>query len=111
MRKASVLAVLSLALVSMLSGCVVSQGRYGRRSSVVVEPEFWGTVTYVDPASRWIDLDYVDAGRHTTRRVYYDTRNTQWDGVAYSDLRPGVQISVRGRNNRGRYSAERIRRH
>jgi hypothetical protein len=96
--------------VLIFSACVVYRDRY--RTPVVVEPEFWGTVTYVDPVVHRIDLDYIgDRGRHYTRAVYYDERRTQFDGVRYSNLRAGDQVWVRGRNVRGRYRAESIRRH
>jgi hypothetical protein len=112
MRKIS-FAVLTLLIIS---GCVVD--RYGRNDrryrgdAVIVEPEFWGTVTLVDPRARRIDLDYVgDGGRHYTRQVFYDERGTRWDGVRSSELRSGDQVVVRGRNNRGRYEVESVRRH
>jgi hypothetical protein len=102
--------ILSLLITGMLSGCVVAHDRYGR--GVVVEPEFWGTVTYVDPRSHRIDLDYVDGGgRHMARQVYYDEQATRWDGVRYSELHSGDQLVVRGRNVRGRYRVESVHRH
>ena len=77
-----------------------------------MEPEFWGTVTYVDPGARRIDLDYVgEGGRHSTRQVFYDERGTRWDGVRYSELHSGDQVVVRGRDNHGRYEVESVRRH
>ncbi|MCU1246017.1 MAG: hypothetical protein JWN02_1927 [Acidobacteria bacterium] len=109
MRKFSY-ALLLVVLAGTLSSCVVAHDRYG--SSVVAEPEFWGTVTYVDPTARWIDLDYAaDGGRHMSRRVYYDERATRWDGVRYTELRAGDQIVVHGRNQRGRYRVDSVRRH
>src|SRR5450759_3377109 len=105
MRKIS-FAVLTLLI---LTGCVVDRyGRNGRRrDAVIVEPEFWGTVTFVDARARLMDLDYVgDGGRHYTRRVYYDARTTRWDGIRDSEVRSGDQVVVRGRNNRGRYEVE-----
>jgi hypothetical protein len=111
MRKIS-FAFLSLLIIS---GCVVDHyGRNGRyqRDAVIVEPEFWGTVTFVDPRAQRIDLDYVgDGGRHFTRRVFYNERGTRWDGVRYSELRSGDQVVVRGRDNNGRYEVESVRRH
>jgi hypothetical protein len=81
--------------------------RYGR--AVAVEPEFYGTVTYVDPYASVIELDYLGyGGRHYRRSVYYDTRFTRWGGMRYSDLRPGERVWVRARNDGGRYRAERI---
>ena len=108
MRKIS-FAVLALLVVT---SCAVGYGRGRYRDTVVMEPEFWGTVTYVDPGARRIDLDYVgDGGRHYTRQVYYNETSTRWDGVRYSDLHSGDQVVVRGRNNRGRYEVESVRRH
>lgn len=105
MKKIS-FAVLSVLIVS---GCAVYHDRYG---STVVEPDFWGTVTYVDPAAHRIDLDYVgDGGRHSRRAVFYDERSTQWDGVRYSDLHQGDQVWVHGHKVRGRYRADSVRRH
>ena len=101
---------LSLALITLFvaAGCYTYHDRY---RSVAVEPEFWGTVTYVDPGSSRIDLDYVgDGGRHYTRSVYY-APGTRWDGVRYSDVRAGDRIYVSGRNRRGRYEAESVRRY
>jgi len=110
MRKVSI-AAMSFALMGLFitSGCAVYHDRYG--TTVAVEPEFWGTVTYVDPYSHRIDLDYVgDGGRHFTRAVYYDS-GARWDGVRDSELHSGDRIWVRGRNERGRYHAEAVRRH
>ena len=105
MRK-MLIAVLSLLIVT---SCVVYPARYGRH--VVVEPEFWGTVSYFDPGSQLIDIDYIGAtGRHYTRRVYYEPTTT-WEGVRYSELHTGDQIWVNGRQENGRYRVERIRRH
>ena len=100
------LAVMALFIVS---ACAVYHGRYG--TAVAVEPEFWGTVTYIDPGSRLIDVDYVgDGGRHFTRRVYYGAE-ARWDGVRDAELHSGDRIWVRGHNARGRYQVEAVRRH
>src|ERR1700745_41081 len=91
-------AVMALFIVS---ACAVYHDRYG--TAVAVEPEFWGTVTYIDPGTGLIDLDYVgDGGRHFTRRVYYGA-DARWDGVRDAELHTGDRIWVRGHNARGRY--------
>ena len=101
------LAVLALLIVS---SCAVYHDRYGR--TAYVEPEFWGTVTYVDPVAARIDLDYVgDAGRHFRRSVYYDPQATRWDGVRYNEIHNGDRISVRGQSRNGRYQVESVRRY
>lgn len=93
----------------IVSACAVYHDRYG--TAVAVEPEFWGTVTYIDPGSRLIDVDYVgDGGRHFTRRVYYGAE-ARWDGVRDAELHSGDRIWVRGHNARGRYQVETVRRH
>ncbi|HSY49921.1 MAG TPA: hypothetical protein VLC46_13995 [Thermoanaerobaculia bacterium] len=110
MRKISV-AVIAVALVSLftVSGCAVYHDRYG--TAVAFEPEFWGTVTYVDPGSGIIALDYVgDGGRHFTRRVYYGA-DARWDGVRDAELHSGDRIWVRGRSTGRRYQVESVRRH
>ena len=107
MRKI-LLAVFALLIVS---SCATYHDRYGR-GGVYVEPEFWGTVTYIDPGSARIDLDYVgDAGRHFQRSVYYDPQVTRWDGVRYNEIRNGDRIYVRGRDRNGRYQVESVRRY
>jgi hypothetical protein len=97
--------------VLLASSCAVGayHDRYG--TQVSVSPEFWGTVTYIDPAYNRIDLDYYDGGRHYTRAVYYDPRRTSWDGVRYNELHAGDQVWVSGREHRGRWDADRVRRH
>ena len=99
------------ALLLVASSCSVGayHDRYG--TNVAVAPDWWGTVTYVDPSYGWYDVDYVNTGRHYTRRVYYDRNRTSWDGVRYNDLHTGDQIWVSGREHRGRWDADRIRRH
>lgn len=98
-------------LLLLASSCAVGgyHDRYG--TQVAVGPDWWGTVTYVDPSYGWYDVDYVDTGRHFTRRVYYDQRRTNWDGVRYNEIRPGDQVWVSGHQHRGRWDADRIRRH
>jgi hypothetical protein len=104
------LASLSLALV--LSSCAsgVYSDRYG--ASVMVSPEWWGTVTYVDPYARRIDFDYIDGGVHYVRPVYY-ARHTRWDsGLAFSTVHAGDRLWIRGRANRGgHWQAEHVRRY
>jgi hypothetical protein len=74
-------------------------------------PEWYGTVTYVDPYAHRIDLDYMQGRRHYTRSVYYDPRGTRWDGVRDNELRRGDRIYVTGADRNGRYEAEHIRRY
>jgi hypothetical protein len=104
MKKAS----LALLLFVSLSGCAVGMGHRGYRNEVVVAPDYWGTVTYYDPASRRVDLDYVEGGMHHTRSFYHEVGTTRWDGLRESDLRPGVAVHVHGRQNRGRWVADSV---
>jgi hypothetical protein len=73
---------------------------------VVVAPDYYGTVTYYDPIAHRVDLDYLDAGVHRTRTVYYNARRARWDGLRENELRPGVAIHVHGRQNRDRWVAD-----
>lgn len=101
---------LTALFVLLASSCSTSlyHDRYG--TEVAVSPEFWGTVTYVDPGSRYINLDYYDNGVRSPRVVYYG-RGTRWDGLTYSNLRAGDKVWVRGRQNRGRWNAQNVRRY
>ncbi|HXA19284.1 MAG TPA: hypothetical protein VN380_20000 [Thermoanaerobaculia bacterium] len=92
----------------LASSCAVYHDRYG--TQVAVAPEFWGTVTYVDPGARYINLDYYDGGVRESRVIYYG-RGTRWDGIRDSDLRAGDKVWVRGRQHSGRWDAEHLRRH
>lgn len=94
----------------LASSCATSvyHDRYG--TEVAVSPEFWGTVTYVDPGAHYINLDYYDGTVRQSRVVYY-SRGTRWDGIRDSELRTGDKVWVRGRENRGRWNAENMRRH
>jgi hypothetical protein len=102
---------LSLFVLVLASACAVDVYHSRRGNAVYVEPEFYGTVTYVDVAAHRIDLDYVDAGRHYSRNVYYDEGATQWNGVRYNEIRNGDRITVRGRQDGKRWRAEEVRRH
>jgi hypothetical protein len=110
-KSLALISLSALFVLALASSCAVGayHDRYG--TQVAVGPDWWGTVTYVDPNYGWYDLDYVDSGRHYSRRVYYDQRNTNWDGVRYNEIRPGDQVWVSGRQNHGRWNAEHIRRH
>jgi hypothetical protein len=101
---------LSFVLV-LASSCAtgIYHDRYGTR--VVAEPEFYGTVTYMDPAAHRIDLDYIEGGRHYTRNVYYDEGATRWNGVRYNEVRTGDRIRIRGRQDKDRWRAEEVRRY
>ena len=104
--------LLSLSFVLVLaSSCAagIYRDRHGRE--VVVTPEFYGTVTFVDPIGHRIDLDYVDGGRHYTRNVYYDEGATHWNGVRYNEIHNGDRITVRGRQDRDHWRADEVRRH
>jgi hypothetical protein len=99
------------ALFVLLAGACstsVYHDRYG--TEVAVAPEFWGTVTYVDPGSHYINLDYYDNGVRVPRVIYYG-RGTRWDGLTYSNLRAGDRVWVSGRQHRGRWNAEHLRRY
>ncbi len=100
-----------LLAVVLASSCAVGMYHTRRGDRVVVEPEFYGTVMFVDPAAHRIDLDYVDAGRHYTRNVYYDEGATRWNGVRYTEIRNGDRITVRGHQDKGNWRAEEVRRH
>ncbi|MGH9423767.1 MAG: hypothetical protein ACRD3J_27580 [Thermoanaerobaculia bacterium] len=104
-----------LALVGLFlmlaSSCAtgVYHDRYGTR--VVTYPDFYGTVTYLDPGAGYINLDYYDNGVRTPRVIYYG-RGTTWDGgLRFSDLHAGDKIWVSGRQHRGRWEAQRLRRY
>ena len=101
---------LTALFVLLASACAtgVYHDRYGTR--VAVSPEFWGTVTYVDPAAGYVNLDYYDGGVRYPRVIYYG-RGTHWDGLTYSDLHVGDRVWVRGRQHRGRWDAENFRRY
>jgi hypothetical protein len=97
-------------LLFTLSAC--SAGVYGRHSAVAVSvaPEWYGTVTYVDANSSRFDLDYYGGGRHYVRPVYFHS-GTRWDGIRYTDVHKGDRIMINGRQHRGRWTAESIRRY
>ena len=67
-------------------------------------------MTYIDPGAGYINLDYYDNGIRVPRVVYYG-RGTTWDGFRYTDLRAGDRIWVNGRQHRGRWEAQRLRRY
>ena len=94
----------------LASSCSTSlyHDRYG--TEVAVAPEFWGTVTYVDPGAHYINLDYYNGSVREPRVIYYG-RGTRWDGIHDSDLRVGSQVWVRGHQHRGRWEAENLRNH
>ena len=96
--------------VLLASACSTSlyHDRYG--TEVAVAPEFYGTVTYVDPGSGYINLDYYNADVREPRVIYYG-RSTRWDGVRDSELRVGDKVWVRGRQRSGRWEAENMRRY
>ena len=102
--------VLSALFLLLASSCSTSlyHDRYG--TEVAVAPEFWGTVTYVDPGSGYVNLDYDNGGVRESRVVYY-SRGTRWDGIRDSELRAGDKVWVRGRQHSGRWDAENMRRH
>jgi hypothetical protein len=86
--------------------------RRGRdRDVVVAAPEFYGTVTYIDAGAHRIDLDYIEGGNHVTRNVYYDEGATRWNGVRYNEIKNGDRITVRGRQEKGQWRADEVRRH
>jgi hypothetical protein len=101
---------LSFALV-LASSCAagIYHDRYGTR--VVAVPEFYGTVTFIDPVAHRFDLDYVESGRHYTRNVYYDEGATRWNGIRYDEIHNGDRIMIRGRQDRNRWRADEVRRH
>jgi hypothetical protein len=104
--------LLLLSFVLLLaSSCAVDMYHSRRGDRVYVEPEFYGTVTYIDPVGHRIDLDYIDAGRHYTRNVYYDESATRWNGIRYTEIHNGDRITVRGRQDGRRWRAEEVRRH
>lgn len=103
------LASLSLTLL-LMSSCAVGYNSRHYGAAVAVGPEWWGTVTYVDPLASRIDIDYVDGGGvHYTRPVYYT--GATWDGVRYNDVRPGDRVWIRGHADRDHWRAEHIRRY
>src|SRR4051795_10598798 len=94
----------SVALLLVLaSSCAtgVYHDRYG--TEVAVAPEFWGTVTYVDPYYNRIGINYWDGAYYQPREVYF-ARGTRWNGLSYSQLRTGDRIWVNGRQHRGRWN-------
>ena len=102
---------ISFALI-LASSCAVGlyHDRRGR-DVVVAAPEFYGTVTYVDAGAHRIDLDYIEGGNHVTRNVYYDEGATRWNGVRYNEIHNGDHITVRGRQEKGQWRADEVRRH
>jgi hypothetical protein len=104
---------LSFALI-LASSCAAGIYHNRRGTEVVVAPEFYGTVTFVDPVGHRIDLDYIEGGTHYTRNVYYDEGATRWNGVHYNEIHNGDHITVRGRQDKqdkGRWRADEVRRH
>jgi hypothetical protein len=101
------LALIALFLM-LASSCSVYHDRYGTR--VTAYPDFYGTVTYIDPSASYINLDYYDNGVRVPRVVYYGN-STTWDGLRYSDLHTGDRIWVSGNQRRGRWEAQRLRRY
>lgn len=112
MRKTSLVVMVALLAVGTTlatAGCAAYHDRYG--TTVAFEPEFWGTVSYVDVPNGRIDLDYVgDGGRHFNRSVYYGA-DARWDGLRDAELHAGDQIVVHGRTENGRFRTEWVRRH
>jgi hypothetical protein len=100
-----------LLTVVLASSCAVDMYHSRRGDRVYVEPEFYGTVTFVDPGAHRFDIDYVEGGRHYTRNVYYDEDATRWNGVRYTEIRNGDRITVRGRQDGRHWRAEEVRRH
>lgn len=111
MRKLAATAAAIPIALTLLGGC--SAGYYDRGGYAVgvgLAPEWYGTVTYVDPYASRFDVEYFDNGVRYVRPVYYG-RGTAWDGMAYRDLRMGDRVYVRGRENRGNWRAQSVRRY
>ena len=99
--------IVGLLMVTSLSSCAVNVGaRRGYRNVAVAPDYYYGTVTYYDPVTRRVDLDYLEGDRHMTRSVYYDDRNTRWEGLRSEEIRTGVVVRVRGHQRRGRWMAD-----
>ena len=101
---------LALFLFVSLAGCAIGVRHTHYGNQVVVAPDYWGTVTYYDPATRRVDLDIVEGGVHRTHTFYHEAGSTRWNGLQENELRAGVAVHVHGRQNRDRWVADSVER-